>query len=200
MWAAAAWMLIDRRGRWAVANRSTGLAFGWLLLLFFLPFLADRVNSDVRHKRLTLRAQPHWFQDDNPFGLSGNLIGWVRGLPPGQTFLVHPDHRDCIHAYAPHYEAIFPVTILLLDFPVRHAVEVGEHPLLVKNFSPGMYAVKHEQAQQWLRERDVNYLLLNHEYYDNYLRDYIDANPLIFQVVFHSPAHREMVVRFVPRP
>lgn len=118
-------------------------------------------------------------------------------LPPGQMFLVHPDGRDCIHAYAPHYEAILPVTTLLADFPVRHAVEAGEHPLLVKNYSPGTYAVKHEEAQAWLQEMGVTYLLLNHEYYDGYLREYIDAHPLTYQAVFHDPSHRELVVRFV---
>ncbi len=199
MWGAAAWMPIDRRRRSALAPRSTGIALGWIALLFFLPLLADRAYHVVRDQSVMRRDQPNWFADDNPFGFSGKLIAWMRALPARQMFLVHPDGRDCIHAYAPHYEAIFPVTTLLLDFPVRHAVASGEHPLLVKNYSPGAYAVKHEQAKAWLKENGVNYLLLNHEYYDNYLRDYIDAHPLIYQVAFHDPAHRELVVRFVPQ-
>jgi hypothetical protein len=179
-----------------------------LILLFFAPFLADRFYQAIRHDRFVLRAQPAWFQDDNPFGLSREFLVWLRELPRGQTFLVAPDGLDCLHAYAPHYETILPVTTLLIDMEERRQIETGEHPILMKCYSPGhpryarysSYSVSHERALTWLDKQGVGYLLLDRAYYDNYLRDYVAANPRYFEVVFHNPRNRELVVRYIPRP
>lgn len=199
MWLAALWVLLDRRQKTALKAGPAAIGLGGIALLFFAPFLAERAYHVVGDKPVLSRSQPKWFDDDNPFGMSAELIAWTRTLPPRQMFLVHPDGQDCIHAYAPHYEAIFPVTILLLDFPTRHAVATGQHPVLARRDSAGL-AIQHAQAQAWLKARGIDYLLLNHEDYDNGLRAYVDAHPQHFEVVFHNAGKRELVVRYSPGP
>jgi hypothetical protein len=201
MWLAAAWVIVGLRAPLARARRYTSPVLALLPLILLAPFLGERALKSSEQPPLA-RAQPDWFGKNNPFGLSPSLIEWVRGLPAGQTFLVSPGGRDCVHLYAAVYPVLFPVVNdVLADRPDRALIDANQHPLVFK-ITPGdttaTITVRHEAARQWLTDRHVNYLLLNHDYYDSYLRDYVGQHPDDFQIAFANGADREVVVRFLP--
>ncbi|MGH9174441.1 MAG: hypothetical protein ACRD1H_08790, partial [Vicinamibacterales bacterium] len=140
-----------------------------------------------------------------PFGLSRRLIVWVRSLPPRQQFLVPPadyvplNEMDAISLYAPQYSYVFPCTVLLKDLPERARIAGGTHPLMVS--PPSAWAGRseppggHEAAKEWLGDCEIDYVLINREYYGSYLHAYVLQHGEDYPIVFHNPEQKELVVQ-----
>jgi hypothetical protein len=78
------------------------------IFLFFLPLLGQEYIKVFKNLFTEKRASIEWFGDKNPFGLSKNLIRFIKTLPPQRTFLVDPLGKAVISIYAPQYTAVLP--------------------------------------------------------------------------------------------
>jgi hypothetical protein len=78
------------------------------IFLFFLPLLGQEYIKVFKDLFTEKRVSIEWFGDKNPFGLSKNLIQFIKTLPPQRTFLVDPLGKAVISIYAPQYTAIPP--------------------------------------------------------------------------------------------
>jgi hypothetical protein len=78
------------------------------IFLFFLPLLGQEYIKVFKNLFTEKRAPIEWYGDKNPFGLSKDLIHFIKTLPPQRTFLVDPLGKAVISIYAPQYTAVPP--------------------------------------------------------------------------------------------
>lgn len=102
------------------------------IFIFFVPILAKEYVVVISKVFKQGRPPLEWFNDNNPFGLSQNLIRFLKSIPPQKTFLMDPLGKACVSVYAPQYSAIIPEIIGVTVLSARDVyaeVRQGKHPL-----------------------------------------------------------------------
>jgi hypothetical protein len=102
------------------------------IFIFFVPILAQEYTAVISKLFRQGRPPMEWFSNENPFGLSKDLIHFLKSIPPQKTFLVDPFGKACVSVYAPQYLAIAPEVTgitLLSARDVYAEVRQGKHPL-----------------------------------------------------------------------
>jgi hypothetical protein len=167
-------------------------------LLFLAPFLNDHLHQALARGHNHGKHPLRWFESrSNPLGLSGELIAWTRTLPAKQRILVYPIGKDWLSIYEPQYLAVIPCRTIPRFKAIQHQVEEGRHVLYSGAFSGAQQQqFNHEEIKAWLAQQQVDYVLINKEQYDRSRVDYFLAHAADYEVVFHQPQHREMMVRF----
>jgi len=108
------------------------------IFLFFLPLLGQEYIKVFKNLFTEKRVSIEWFGDKNPFGLSKNLIHFIKTLPPQRTFLVDPLGKAVISIYAPQYTAVLPEMMgstIMMAQDLYNEARQGKHPLFKTNLT-----------------------------------------------------------------
>jgi len=109
------------------------------IFVFLIPVLAKEYIG-VASKIITGSRPPvEWFNRDNPFGFSGDLLKVMRSLPPKQIFLVNPFSKTAASVYAPQYYAVVPEFMgvtLVGNRDIYDEFRQGKNPLFKRDTTP----------------------------------------------------------------
>lgn len=194
------------------ANSSGGRGFAgrgaaavFCLGLFLVPALPSAYSDTISKIATRERAALAWFGPENPFGMSLELIRFLQGLPPKQTFVVDPLGRAVISVYAPHYMVLPPIEAgktLINELDAYTAAYQGRHILFTmgdgtvhtaSGLLPDPSALK-----AWLDQQNVHYILVEKKYYDQLLPFYQGLFQ-DYQIVFYNQGAKEFVVKYAGR-
>lgn len=170
------------------------------IFLFFSPIIWGDLEANF-DKILHGRRPPiDWFGDTNPFGFSGKLIQYLTTLPPQKTFLVYPLGNGLIPAYVPQYVAVVPEIIDTIISVSKDYADTrnNRNPLFISENATGVKTIDHEAVIKWLNQRDVDYILIEKDFYAS-LSAYFEKFPETFNIVFNYPQNGEMVVSYTSR-
>lgn len=170
------------------------------IFCFCLPILGTEQIRMISHVLTVSRPAARWFGSDNYLGFSNELISFLREMPPKQNFLVYPLGRGLVSLYAPQYVAIFPSGICSTAINAMadlNQIKAGQHPLYpppnLRKFDST--AINHAAVTTWLNLRKIDYIFIQKDYYANLL-PYFERFPDDYEIVFHSPGHQEVIIRY----
>jgi hypothetical protein len=163
--------------------------------LFFLPILGKEYAQTVPDILVGKRTQINWYGKNNPLGFSPELIGFIKSLPPGKTFITDPLGKSCLFIYAPHYTASIPHVIgtIVKDVDVYREAVRGMNPLFNTAVQTEKKEVLHENAAHWIESQKAECILIEDAYYSPLL-SYFKKHPDCYHVIFDNPEGSEAVI------
>jgi hypothetical protein len=108
------------------------------IFLFLLPILGQEYIKLFKNIFTVKRPSIEWFSNNNPFGFSGDLIHFVKSIPPQRTFLVDPLGKAAISVYVPQYTAVPPEIMgstIIGALDLYKEAQQGKHPLFKMDFT-----------------------------------------------------------------
>jgi hypothetical protein len=195
--------VLSDRHRWlSLRNSASPLLCTLLVLAFLTPVTWRGLKQFARTARASGPPAVAWFADTNPFGYSKELLAWARTLTPGHKVASNPTYLDLLSIYTPQYLAISPVSSIIKDIGERSRVQAGQHPIFRAHAStdPGVDAIDHAAALAWLRQRRVDYVIVDKQDYGSATERYFRDHPALYELAFDNPARHEVVfhVRQLP--
>jgi len=212
LWMSLAYLLVGKSfwGRrnniecCSILERKKGSSFiamlGMSCMLLF-PVMGNDLVATFYRAVTQARPDMGWFSGQNIFGLSEDLLRFIRGLPPQQLFMVNPLGKGALALYAPQYLDVLPseiswVTVqkVMVDdarndkhilFNSRVAKAREDDDVLEKVYN---------DLRKYIRERKIDYIFVEKKYYV-VLRRFFTTYNAAFEVVFDNPAYGELVVR-----
>lgn len=179
------------------------------MILLFFPLLSHEYAKNVTKIFYARRQSVDWFGNNNPFGLSAELIKFMQSVPPKHIFLVNPLGKAVLPLYAPQYLAVLPevTPTVISSNTAQEETRNGKHPLFnpeTSEFKPLMQlkadgyrnngaGLNHASVKEWLNRYHVDFVFVQKEYY-RHLLPYFSRYAKDYKIVFHNPLAEEFVV------
>jgi len=149
------------------------------------------------------RPDMQWFSRRNVFGLSEELLRFVRALPQRQHIMVDPQGRGALALFAPHYLDVLPAEIsaIFVQYNARFEAIRGRHILFNPQVAKGIGdAVERERLhaalREYIRAKEIDCIFVEKRFYAA-LRPFFETYREEFAIVFDNPVKGEMIVQCV---
>lgn len=146
-------------------------------------------------KHLSFRHENRWFSENNPSGLSIDLLKELRRLPSGRTLFADPGKiASFFIIYAPLYAAICPAGTVYAHWVMNQEMRNKQNPVLhaaiaTDDGRSGLF--------DWLEKRKVDYILLKgKEEVQSPQARFMRGETVHFTIVFENNSKQELLLKY----